>query len=700
MRADVGAAQRVALVAPPGAGKSAELAVRAVAAARAGRVVAVCSHPSSCGSLFAHVRALDAHAAVEVGELADVLATMLRADARAAGVRADVSAGDGQAARAAVRIAAQGLLALEWPELADGRLSIDVPLISHPDDFLDAAAELFGLLHQLGEDPEAFERGCHEGAAAFYGADVERAVARCAEPDVRRAASRRGRLALTCSETSLREQREAEARLAALLAKLYREYDRAVRGLGTLPHDAVVDIGLRFLADDAALRRAFEGITALLVDDAEDAHPRLPAFVRLAERAGVPTIVVAGHNACAVDGMSGRRSALRALADFADASLPAPARDGPRAMRYADAAAEREGIAAWLRERLGAGDRPDDLAVLTRADDVAAGYARDLTAMGLPVVPPSGVLTDLDGALDLVALGAVVTDPQDAAHLLRVLSSPLLGLSDATLALLCADEGGPRQLMLDVLEPDDDEHEQRARPRPDRGRFFDNVLRGKADAALSPAARDRLVRFRSHIETWRADAAGMDPDAVLRMLDGRAGFRARRAYAPAHLQARLANDIERLCDAARRIAADEPRAPFLALTAGLRERTASLRPARRVAGAIACESIVGAKGVRWRHVAVVGLGHERFPRVYVSRPLAYARGWGLLVRENTALGAAQTAKFAWYYARHGAKRRYLDDERRALRYAIGRADGSAFVTGFGRPPGWAAAHDLLAELGA
>jgi superfamily I DNA/RNA helicase len=110
------------------------------------------------------------------------------------------------------------------------------------------------------------------------------------------------------------------------------------------------------------------------------------------------------------------------------------------------------------------------------------------------------------------------------------------------------------------------------------------------------------------------------------------------------------------------------------------------------------ESIVAVKGLRFDHVFVAGVAHERFPRIYTSRAMAFSRTYGLIVRENIAGGAAQTAKFAWYYAKFGAKAMYIDEERRALSYGLSRARIGATATGYGTPPYWAREHDLLAGL--
>ena len=121
------------------------------------------------------------------------------------------------------------------------------------------------------------------------------------------------------------------------------------------------------------------------------------------------------------------------------------------------------------------------------------------------------------------------------------------------------------------------------------------------------------------------------------------------------------------------------------------------RPADRTGAALVCDGIVEVKGEHFLQVIVAGVAHERFPRIYLPRAMAFSRKYGLIVRDNVADGAPQTAKFAWYYAKFEAKRRYLDGERRSLRYALSRGISSAAATGYGSPPHWAKDEDLLAE---
>lgn len=294
---------------------------------------------------------------------------------------------------------------------------------------------------------------------------------------------------------------------------------------------------------------------------------------------------------------------------------------------------------------------------------------------------------------DLLALACVIDDPHDHAHLLRVLASPLVGLSDASLLTLCRDPSDAAQLSLGVDLVD-------VHVTGSRGTvgatLSDNALYGDADLKLSEHGRSSLAAFRERWSAWRRDCASLSPPAALAYLIEAAGYTAAWHAAPDHLRARLADDGRRVVAAAAR-----SRARGLSeVVRTLEDGFGCLGPALASDDAVSVRTIVGAKGLRKPYVFVAGVAHERFPRVYVSRSMAYSKKYGLIVRENVAGGASQTAKFAWYYAKFGAKALYLEEERRALNYALSRADVAAHASGFGKPPRWAAKNDLLAAHGA
>jgi superfamily I DNA/RNA helicase len=310
------------------------------------------------------------------------------------------------------------------------------------------------------------------------------------------------------------------------------------------------------------------------------------------------------------------------------------------------------------------------------------------------VMPGSSVQRPVEIA-DLFAIAAVVEDPLDQAHLLRVLSSPLGALSDASLRTMCREPAERQQLRLEIGE---ELTQQTSSSRPVHGTLAKNMLDGSADAGLSPEARTSVRALREDLARWRFACKSLSRTQQLFYLARAAGFWDRWHGAPTHERPRLFADLERIATAVARVEAARPKSGFAEIETLLEDQVVPIAPAPPTPGAVAVEKIVGCKGRRFDHVFVCGVAHERFPRIYTSHAMAFSRTYGLIVRENVARGASQTAKFAWYYARFAAKRMYLDEERRALDYGLSRGAKSATATGFGYPPNWARDQDLLARF--
>jgi len=679
----------------PGSGKTRTLAEIAAERAARGRVLVICSHEASCRAFDRALRELEAERrAIDVDTLVGHLARLMRAEYASARVAPKFAIGGPSAANAIVEKAARSLLDLAWPELRDGSIDLDLPFARRPGALLEAAASLCELLRRSRISPSEFETGCAEGLDAFYGGDVERARDLLFQAQRSNRGSKRAREAMRASDGVLRVQRRAERDLARVVSHLYRDWIDVARTSPIKPEGEVIGSAMDWLSSDAAAAgRAFAGYDVILVDDAEDGETALPEFMAVAAAAGVSCVAVAGREASAVDELHGRRSFVQTpLNASATAGRPdlGPA---PEAHRFADEIAEADWIADRVAGLLRGGIRPDRVAVLSRDRDAALIYARLLAARGLPSLPPANAYAAPDDVADLFALAAIVDDPYDHARLLRVLASPLVGFSDATLWTLCRDASASAQLSLDV----GGEEGARARDRTAvRTRLADNVLYGGADSALPDASRDVLRRFRERFAEWRAACSTLAPADAFALLVRDAGFARRWRDAPAFATARLNDDAVRIVDA---LASAERCGVARGLRAALDAVACGIiapRLAARSDAALVCDGIVDVKGERFAHVIVAGVAHERFPRIYVSRPLAFSRKYGLIARDNVADAAAQTAKYAWYYARFEAKRRYLDGERRALRYGLSRGIESAAVTGFGTAPHWAKDEDLLA----
>jgi len=681
-----------------GSGKTTALAARALCARRAGRdPLIICSHQSGCEAFVAAAQTVEQApdpAPLDVATLPEHALRWLSTGYLASKVAPSLGLGGCGAAREIVDRAARGLLDLSWPMFARSDIELDLPFLSRPETFLDEAARLIALLQRARVSPREFEEGCAAGLAAFYGEAVERARALIADPAVTSKASARGRDAMRAEPAALQAQRSAEAATAKILAQLYREYQaEAVRAALRSPED-LIDAAVTWFEADPASRDAITAtIGEILVDDAEDGDAALALLLRALRRGREIPLVMAGAGSSRIDGFEGRRSALEAFPDAARielAPLGSPATISVN--RFDDDGAELDRVAGWVGELIAQGTAPGSIAVLTRSLDAAKLYTRGLRERGLPVVMPAGSLEREDEIEDLLALCAVVDDPLDQAHLLRVLCSPLVGLNDASIWTLCRDPAERAQLSLDI-GPEVIASEQRARP----DLLARNVHDGAADGLLSEPARAAVKTYRDSVRQWRERCTGRSPIGRFTYLATAAGFRARWDAAPPPQRVRLHDDVVRVACAVEAATLDGAR-DFPMIARLIEGDVAALPLARPVAGAVVVETIVGVKGLRFDHVFVVGVAHERFPRIYTSHAMAFSRTYGLIVRENVAAGAAQTAKFAWYYGRFGAKGMYLDEERRALRYALSRARLSATASGYGTPPYWARDHDLLATV--
>jgi len=678
---------------PPGSGKTTALAALAARWAGDGAVTVICANEASRAAFEAAAERVGVRDHVAIDTLPAHLASWMRREFAASGASPQLSLGGEADSIALAREAGRTILDMTWPGFRSTEFVLDLPFLARPDVFFEEAAGLFRQLRCRLVDAGSFREGCAAGIEAFYGEDVERARALCADGSVRSNASHRGREAMSATLDQLRVQRRAERDLAVMLSFLYSEYVRLASGRPVLSVEDVIAEGLGWLRRDRdAVDRLVARSGGFIVDDAEDAEPALAQTLDAFRSAGGMRLAAALCPASAIEGIRGRRALP--LGDAVEKIvLPPPAaRATTTAVRFSDEDAEVGAVARDIRELLENRVQPSEILVLTRDRAAAAIYVRGLSDRGVPITAPHDAWQAPEDIADLLALACVIDDPYDHAHLLRVLSSPVVALTDLSLLRLCRNPEDADQLALDVGLDD-------ARLSGGRGivstTLAENVLYGLADQRLSEGARASLAAFRERSKVWRSGCARMSPPSAIAYLMEAAGFRAVWHAAPEHLRERLAEDVRRLIAAASDLGGGLGEVSR-ALESGL----AAVEPARPCADAVTSETIGGVKGRRASHVFVTGVAFNRFPRVYVSHALAFTKQWGLIARENVAGGASQTAKFAWYYAKHGAKRMYIEEERRALAYALSRADIAAHASGYGATPRWAADQDLLSAHGA
>lgn len=681
---------------PSGSGKTTVLAARAVRLAARKAVAVVCPHASSCEAFGAALAGHDRpEHPIVVDTIAGHAAAWMRGEFIASAASPTLIVGSDLDSEALVRVAGSSILDMSWPGFREPGFTLDLPFLGRPDVFFEEAAGLFRQLRRWNIGPEEFEVRCAAGLAEFYGDDVERARVLCADPQLRSRASSRGREAMSADISRLRSQKRAERELAKLLAFLYREYRAAAPLAPVLCGEDAVDEALQWLQrDTSACGRVADRFAEIIVDDAEDSEPATAKIIDLLRAGASTNVTVAYCESAAIDGIGGRRALLLGSdAHRIDLAPSTQTRAARSATRFADEGSEADAIAADIRGLFGSGAAPRDIMVLARDDDAASVYSRQLAERGIPVIAsPSAWQAPRDIA-DILALASVVDDPYDHAHLLRVLASPLVGLSDLSVLTLCGDPIDAAQLPLDVGLSDKGFG-------PARGvgttTLADNVLYGRVDLKLNDGARASLMEFRARWLQWRKSCARLSAPAAIAYLIEAAGFKAAWHAMPHHLRTRLADDGRRLVAAAAR--SQERR--LIDVARSLEGGLGCIGAASESDDAVTCRPVIEAKGIRKPYVFVAGIAHERFPRIYVSRAMAYSKKYGLIVRENVAGGASQTAKFAWYYAKFGAKNLYIEGERRVLSYALSRADVAVRATGFGKPPRWAAEQDLLTAYGA
>jgi superfamily I DNA/RNA helicase len=621
----------------------------------------------------------------------------------------DVRRVDDVEAEALFATACKPLFALDWEEFAN-ELDPEVPGLRSPERFLEAAFRLFRKLREALISPATFLERSLAGAAQFAAKPPN-----FADPALLFSTKNEHHDSLDVSPQELQRQYRREVDLAKILAKLYRQYDELIASSG------------RLTGRDAVARAA-----ALLCEDPElarrDRERHVCAFVDSAE------LLTAGHLAL-LEGIYGEALAGVTIATSAPIRLPATASTvelreqlrSPLAIELAcralvnpaerlqaanvepalllfrarsqriEAAFVAERVEAWLA----AGTPPGRIAVLLRSVRHAEPYEEALLDRGIAVVTAGDVNVFEDRrALDALALLWNVHDSFRHDWMLRTLSDPAFGLSDASLAALCTEPPHP-QTPLFVLDDEPAPTERSSRWDPKRDlRLGWNVVRGEQDAALSAQARATIERFRRLREGWLEASQTLPFDEFVRRVwseglarEGLAGS-ARALAQQAVLQRLLARLLA--------FRADEPGATFAEVLAYAERRTCSeLESCEDDATEplVRLMSVEAARGREFDRVAIANVRAGAFPRWYVPDAFLFSPRAGMIPKENAGgARAARTAKFTYYMHRNKPRERYNEMERAALVDALRRARVGAVVTSFGSPTRGVAAPEFFEEL--
>lgn len=590
------------------------------------------------------------------------------------------------------------LFALEWEEFARDQLDPEVPGLTRPERFLESAFRLIRRLRDADVDPEFFLARSLAGATEFYANPPN-----FADPALLAATKDCYHDSLDVTRSELQRQYRREIDLAKILAKLYRSYVDLVNGSGRMSgRDAIVAARDR-LRDDATLASKLrERHRFAFLDNVEDLTAGQLHLLQQIFGQALPGVTLCGDAESAFD----PTRMVDPRSTFAPATLqielrahrsPPAVQPHRAALPRDEAAFIAEQVAAWLEE----GTPPDQIALLFRSVRNVEIYERALLDRGIPVaiVGDANLFSDRR-ALDALALLWNVYDPFRHEWLLRTLSNPALGLSDASLAMLCSEPPDPQRPLFTL----DDEPAPTSRPSrwdPKRDlRLGWNVIRGDQDGALNADARARIERFRRLREQWIEAMETLSfEDFARRVWSDALAREGAPGSAPARAQQLV---LERLLARLTAFLATTPDATTLdALEYAQRRMESNLESCEDAPkGAfIRLSSLEAAHGLEFDRVVVGGVRPGAFPLWYVPDNFLFSPRIGMVPKENAGgARAARTAKFSYYVFASKARERYNAQERRAFAYALRRARKGVLVTASGAPTRGVTAPEFLEEL--
>ncbi len=698
----------------PGSGKTRELLARIAAAEfPRERLMVASPHPLSAARIGGTALARYAFEILEHNAFVSGLALEL-------GRIEDVDA------EAHFQNAAVSLFSLEWLEVAEpelgGDLDYEVAGLRTPERFAQAAYRLIRKLRSAGITPKRFLETALHKATEWYARPPN-----LANPDLLIAA-RRYRDSLNADGPELERQRRREIDLAKILEKTYLIYIADSESRGCLTDiDALAEATRVLGSVEGAAQRARERWPLAFVDDAQDVTLGELGLLRALYGKELTGVTFAGDPDQATRTFAGARPEqiftgrdVLQMPDPAEprATIIAVAREflhdrtiftdpqGTIALqRVGSHEKEAAFIAAEIANLLESGAQPNSIAILVRTLRYARPYVDALLDDDVPVT----LIGDLDVlgsrvVQDALALLWAVEDTSRHDWLLRVLQTPTMRLSDATLVTLC---GEPADAQARLFPPSEAEAEGEPRPRSDRNRDIRlgrNVIEGALDIDLEPEARERLERFRARRLRWREIALCAPLEDAARLIVTEGGI---FEPDPGENRARVAHRLDLLERLMARIAryarADRTRklGDMLAYFAQIaKSEWPQCDPGPTEPNGVVVAQIDAIKGCSYDSVFVPNLRAGAFPPYWVPDAFVYTTGSGIIPKDNVGdARASRTAKFTWYQYQGGKVLESHAAEARKLLYcAMTRATQRCWLTAWDRPTRGISAPELLAEL--
>ena len=687
----------LAILGPPGSGKSRALALRIERARqdRGDAGVFVAAHPDELLAL--------ARAALEREGTTFIVIDDVEAEALFAS-------------------AAKTLFDLDWIEFEAGQLDPEVPGLRSPERFLLSAFRLFRKLRDAAIEPAEFLQRSLRGAADFYAKPPN-----FAHPELIRVTKDVYRDSLDVSPAELRRQYQREIDLAKILARLYEGYVAVLDDAGALTaRDAIVRAAGSLRANPALASEMRERFPLAFVDDAQDLTPAAVALLEAVYGKALAGVTLAGDPGSSTNTFRGARAdrafaaanltvtlstqhrtplaielACRQLCG--DAHRP-QAESVARALTLYRTKLQRDEarfIAERVKAAIDAGTAPDDIALIFRSVADVHVYENALLERGVPVVigGDRNIFTE-PRILDALALLWNLWDPFRHDWMLRTLEGHALALSDSSVATLCSDPPDAQT----ALFPFDAENPPTVRasrwdPKRDL-RLGWNVVRGEQDASLPPSALARLQRFRSLRESWfEALTEGGLASHAQRVWSDALAPEGPPGSARASSQQRL---LVQLLARIERYEREHPQGGLGGFLAYAERRAASeLEGCEDAAGEgfVRMLSIDAARGRSFALVVIPDARAGSFPRWYVPDSFLFSPRLGMIPKENVGdARAARTAKFTFYIETAKTRERYNAEERRAFVYAMRRATREVIVTAYASATRGTTAPEFFEEL--
>ncbi|MGA3036381.1 MAG: 3'-5' exonuclease [Vulcanimicrobiaceae bacterium] len=622
--------------------------------------------------------------------------------------------------------AAASLFSLEWLEVAEPELSDDLDYevagLRAPERFAQAAYRLIRKLRAAGITPKRFLETALHKATEWYAKPPN-----LANPDLLIAA-RRYRDSLNADGAELERQRRREIDLAKILEKTYVIYVADSESRGCLTDVDALAEATRVLGSVAgAAQHARERWPLAFIDDAQDATLGEIGFLRALygkELTGVtfagdpdqstrtfagarPEQIFTGRDVLQMpDPAEPRATIVAAAGEFLhDRTIFTDPQGTIALQRVGSHAKEAAFIAAEIAKLRESGAQPSSIAILVRTLRYARPYVDALLDDDVPVT----LIGDLDVlgsrvVQDALSLLWAVEDTARHDWLLRVLQTPTMRLSDATLVTLC---GEPSDAQARLFPPSEAEAEGEPRVRSDRNRdvrLGRNVIEGERDMDLEPEARTRLEDFRIRRLRWREIVAGAPLEDAARLIVTEGGI---FEPDPGENGARIAHRrdlLERLMARITRYARGDRTRTLGDLLTYL-EKIAKSEWPQCDPGPIEQNGVVVAqidaiKGCAYESVFVPNLRAGAFPPYWVPDAFVYTTGSGIIPKDNVGdARASRTAKFTWYQYQGGkVLESHATEARRLLYCAMTRATQRCWLTAWDRPTRGISAPELLAEL--